>query len=283
MPPAADDRYLRYVLARMSAFRNIWWSLANEYDLMKAKSTQDFDRFFHIVQQHDPVPHLRSIHYSNTPYDYARPYVTHACMQSSKFDATPEWLALWRKPLLFDEVQYEGNLNRRWGNLSGEEMTRRFWLGVIGGAYVTHGENYLDPNQPFEENSTPTLWWSHGGTLHGASPTRIAFLRKLVEETAPATTVAAPAIRTGLDPQPNPYYLNATALNAAATAPQQILYYMDYHQPIYYEFPLPEGTWTAELIDPWEMKITPIPGTHTGKPKLKLAGRPYQALRFRRV
>jgi hypothetical protein len=37
MPAEADDRYLRYVLARMSAYRNIWWSLANEFDLMKAR------------------------------------------------------------------------------------------------------------------------------------------------------------------------------------------------------------------------------------------------------
>src|SRR5580693_4182740 len=45
MSREADDRYLRYVLARLSAYRNIWWSLANEYDLMKAKSVQDFDHF----------------------------------------------------------------------------------------------------------------------------------------------------------------------------------------------------------------------------------------------
>jgi hypothetical protein len=59
MPPAADELYLRYVLARMSAYPNIWWSLANEFDLMKGKSVQDFDRFFHVVEAHDPVSHLR--------------------------------------------------------------------------------------------------------------------------------------------------------------------------------------------------------------------------------
>jgi hypothetical protein len=29
------------------------------------------------------------------------------------------------------------------------------------------------------------------------------------------------------------------------------LYFMDYHQPNYYGFPLPDGSYTAELIDPW--------------------------------
>ena len=86
MTAEADDRYLRYALARMSAYRNVWWSMANEFDLMKAKSAQDFDRFFHIVEQHDPVGHLRSVHYSHTMYDYSKPWVTHASLQTSKFD-----------------------------------------------------------------------------------------------------------------------------------------------------------------------------------------------------
>jgi len=38
--------------------------MANEYDLMRAKSTQDFDRLFHIVEEKDAYRHLRSIHYS---------------------------------------------------------------------------------------------------------------------------------------------------------------------------------------------------------------------------
>lgn len=30
MPDEADDRYLRYTVSRLAAFRNVWWSLANE-------------------------------------------------------------------------------------------------------------------------------------------------------------------------------------------------------------------------------------------------------------
>lgn len=232
----------------MSAYRNIWWSLANEYDLMHAKTLQDFDRFFHIVERHDPAGHLRSVHYSKVMYDYAQPWVTHASLQTYQFEAAAEWLEAWRKPIVCDEIMYEGNLNKRWGNLSGEEMTRRFWLGVIAGCYVTHGETYLDPDQPLDENTTPTLWWAHGGTLRGTSPARIGFLRKLVEGAE-------------LEASGAQYYLNARTTD-------EIFYYMDFHQPVYYEFPLPEGKFTAELIDPWEMKVS---------------GRPYQALRFRRA
>lgn len=270
MSPEDDDRYLRYVLARLSAHRNVWWSLANEFDLMKAKTVADFDRLFHLVEQHDPVVHLRSVHYSKTMYDYTHSWVTHASLQSYDFEAAAGWLKAWGKPIVYDEVMYEGNLNRRWGNISGEEMTRRFWLGVIAGCYVTHGETYLDPSKPLDENTTPTLWWSHGGTLRGTSPDRIAFLRKLVEEAA------------GLEAVASPYYLSAASLDATGRM-TAILYYMDFHQPIFFEFPLPEGSFTAELIDPWQMTVTVVQGNFSGKTKLRLLARPYQAVRFRRI
>lgn len=281
MSPEADDRYLRYVLARLSAYRNIWWSLANEFDLMKAKSGADFDRFFHLVEQHDPVGHLRSVHYSKTMYDYSRPWVTHASLQSYDFEAAAGWLKAWGKPIVYDEVMYEGNLNRRWGNISGEEMTRRFWLGLIAGCYVTHGETYLDPEQPLDENATPALWWSHGGTLHGTSPARIAFLRTLVEETAAGATRESK--RTGLEAGASPYYLNASSVDASGLLTEEIFYYMDLHQPIYYEFSLPKGSFTAEMIDPWQMAVATLPGRFSGKTTLKLSSRPYQAVRFRRI
>jgi hypothetical protein len=63
--------------------------------------------------------------------------------------------------------------------------------------------------------------------------------------------------------------------------PAAILYYFDLHQPIQYTFPLGAGTYRAELIDPWQMTITPIAGTFSGKPTLQLPGKPFQAIRFR--
>jgi len=118
MSAESDDRYLRYVLARMSAYRNIWWSLANEFDLMKTKSTQDFDRFFHIVEQHDPVGHLRSVHYSHVQYDYSHPWVTHASLQTSNFEAAAMLNACRSRLLRRGDVRGQsqqpmGNLWRR--------------------------------------------------------------------------------------------------------------------------------------------------------------------------
>jgi hypothetical protein len=285
MSAEADDRYLKYVLARFSAFRNIWWSMANEYDLMRAKKMADWDRLFHIVETEDPYAHLRSIHYSHTAYDYSRPWVTHGCMQSAKFEDAGTYLSDWNKPVLFDEVQYEGNLNARWGNLTGDEMARRFWLGVIMGAYVTHGETLLDPDAAMDTEVTPTLWWSHGGKLKGTSPAQIAFLRKIVEESN--RNHDGVVVRTGFESPANTYeanyYLHATVSTLETRKPQTILYFFDYHQPLWYQFPLPEGTFKAEHIDPMMMTVTPIEGTHSGKAKIRLSGKTFRALRFTAV
>jgi len=179
--------------------------------------------------------------------------------------------------VLFDEVQYEGNLNRRWGNISGDEMARRFWLGVIAGCYVTHGETLLDPDTAMEEDATPTLWWSHGGVLKGNSPAKIAFLRKLVEESGLGD------VRFGLEAQASPYYLNATVYAQGGKQAKTVLYFLDDHQPVWYEFPLPEGTFAVEAIDPMAMKVEALPGTFSGKARIRLAGKPFRAMRFRAV
>ncbi len=262
MSPEADERYLRYVVARLGAYANVWWSLANEFDLMKSKTTADFTRLLQTVQQADPYQHLRSIHYSRVMYDYASPSVTHASLQTAAFDKASEWLEAWRKPIVFDEVMYEGNLDRRWGNISGEEMTRRFWLGILAGCYVTHGETYFPPPHSVPED---VIWWAKGGVLRGTSPARIGFLRRLLDSIAP----------TGLETAHDPYYLNATGKSG-------ILYYFDFHQPAEYEFPLGEATYRAELVDPWNMTVTPVSGTFTGKVRIPLTGNAYAAIIFRK-
>jgi hypothetical protein len=259
MPASVDDRYLRYTVARLSAFRNVWWSMANEWDFMKSKTQADFDRFFRIVQQHDPYQHLRSIHNGTVLYDHSKPWVTHASVQGDDFARTPEYLSTWKKPVIWDECKYEGNIPRRWGDISALEMVRRFWLGTAFGSYVGHGETYLDPND--------VLWWSKGGVLHGESPKRIAFLSEIIRQ-FPAE---------GIDPLPNQKYA------AAGREGEFYLFFFDLHQPAEMEFELPSATsFRADIIDPWQMTITACPGVYSGKFTLKLPGKPWQAVRFRK-
>jgi hypothetical protein len=149
MTATEDDYYLRYVVSRLAAFRNVWWSLANEYDFMEEKQVGDWDRFFNIVLETDPYKHLCSIHNGYLIYNHTQPWVTHASIQngSAVKDAARAILYrdVYRKPIVFDEVVYEGDVPRRWGNLSAEEMVHRFWEGTIAGTYVGHGETYLHP------------------------------------------------------------------------------------------------------------------------------------------
>jgi hypothetical protein len=77
--------------------------------------------------------------------------------------------------------------------------------------------------------------------------------------------------------------LNATVYAADGIAAKAILYFFDDHQPIWYEFPLPGGTFRAEMIDPFAMTTTALPGTFSGKAKVRLSGRPFRAMRFRAV
>jgi hypothetical protein len=259
MPAEVDDRYLHYVVARLAAYRNVWWSMANEWDFMRRKTLADFDRYFRIVQEADPYQRLRSIHNGTVLYDHAKPWVTHASIQGEDFARTTAWLEAYRKPVIFDECQYEGNIPNRWGNISAQEMVRRFWLGAVSGAYAGHGETYLHPQD--------ILWWSKGGVFHGESPQRIAFLRRVLE--------ATPA--PGLRPLPNQKF------PAAAVEDKFYLFYFDTHQPALADLELPSNAaFQAAVLDPWAMTATPLPGTYRGKFSIRLPGKPNLVLRFTR-
>ena len=174
MDAESDDRYLRYLVARLSAFRNVWWSLANEFDFMKAKVESDWDRFFQIIQTHDPYQHLRSVHNGARWYDHAKPWVTHASVQSRTVEDMTKWRTQYNKPVIDDECCYEGNIPAEWGNIPPQEMVRMFWEGTLRGGYIGHGETYLHPED--------ILWWAKGGVLHGGSRERIAFYKRVLGE-----------------------------------------------------------------------------------------------------
>jgi hypothetical protein len=266
MPAEADDRYLRYVVARLAAYRNVWWSMANEYDLMREKSMADWDRFFRIVQERDPYQHLRSVHNWHEFYDHGKPWVTHQSIQHSDLAKTNEWRALYRKPVVVDECCYEGNIPQHWGNISAQEMVHRFWEGTVRGGYVGHGETYLAP--------ADILWWSKGGVLHGQSPERIAFLRKILSR--------SPVER--LDPLDPPSSTPAERYPCAGTEGEYYLCYFGVHQPAAMTLRLPEGNrYRGEIIDTWEMDTTPIQETLEGECTVELPGKPYMAVQLHKV
>lgn len=265
MSQSADDRYLRYLTARLSAYRNVWWSLANEYDLMWSKEQADWERFAQIVTENDPARHLISIHNCHGFYDYTRPWVTHCSVQRvdvyKTAENTNDWRNEWNKPIVIDECAYEGDIDMGWGNITGQEMVRRFWEGAIRGGYVGHGETYLHPGD--------ILWWSKGGKLYGSSPERIAFLRKIMEE-GPAG---------GLNPLKSEW-----DVPSAGIQDEYYLFYYGFNQPRYRHFNMKPGIrYKAEVIDTWNMTIEEREGIFEGEFRVELPGRPYMAVRLKKA
>ena len=295
MSPTQDDRYLRYVVARLAAFPNVWWSMANEYDLMPNKSLADWDRYIRIVAETDPHGHLLSVHNCFEFYDYRHPAITHCSIQHEATGMAAAWRDTYRKPVSIDECCYEGDIAEAWGNISGREMTHRFWTGVVNGAYVTHGETY--------DNATETVWWAKGGALIGESVPRIAFLRQILEEgpeegldpveytfpyrmalagdrtrvTMPRLT-APPAGEAAWEPRIVPMF---------ALAGQPHRYYMVYfgtRQPHEFMVPVPPGeSYSATLVDTWDMTRTEIAAEVRRGDVLDVPPKSYQAIIFRRV
>ena len=265
MNAAADDLYVKYVTARLASHRNIWWSLANEYDLMFEKTTEDWERFAAIVQENDPNQHLLSIHNCREFYDHSRPWVTHCSIQRRDIYKTAEMTTEWReqygKPVVIDECAYEGNIDQGWGNITGEEMTRRFWEGAIRGGYVGHGETYVHPED--------ILWWAKGGELRGTSPDRIGFLRRILEESP------------GGHLEPLPGHWDAPS---AGIKDRYELIYFGFNQPTYRRFVKPQDqTFEIDVIDTWNMTVETLPGTFSGRFRIELPGRQFVAVRLRAV
>ena len=272
MTKEQDDLYWNYAIARFAAYRNVWWSLANEYDLFPTKTIEDWERYASIILEKDPYRHLRSIHNCKPFYDHNRPWITHCSIQRQDLYKTTELANQWRekyqKPVVFDEIAYEGNIQHGWGNISAEELTRRFWEAACRGTYPGHGETYMDPSD--------VLWWSHGGVLHGESWKRFELLHQIMTET--------PGV--GLMPFNRP-----GGWDEVCAVPEKefmlpvksyYLFYYSFMRPSFRDFYFDDETeFTVRVIDTWEMTVEER-GTFKGKFRVELPGKQYMAVQIRR-
>lgn len=299
MSAGACDAYLRYVVARYGAFRNVWWSLANEYDLIRTKTAADWERYGALIAASEPWHHMCSVHNCMPYFDFSRPWVTHQSLQRQDFyrhvEYTDELLEKHGKPVVWDEICYEGNIGLGWGNINGRELVRRFWEAFLRGGHAGHGETFLDAGPMSgrraeltsrgsaapEDRRRPSdiLWWSHGGTLKGESAPRLAFLRKIVEETP------GRFIRVGKGmfdevvgcpdtdrPRPDRPW-----------AHDYCIHYLGLCQPVYRVLYLPEDErYEVEVIDTWNMTVTPA-GIHSGETRIDLPGNQYMAIRVKKL
>jgi hypothetical protein len=272
MDTQTDERYIRYVIARFSAYKNVWWSMANEYDFMRAKKMEDWDKFIELFAENDPYNHLRGIHNGAVWYDHKNPLITHASIQSEETFRAKELRIKYKKPVVFDECRYEGNVPWSWGNLTPQEMVNKFWRCVTNGGFAGHGETYVTETpvkMPHESNDN--LWWSKGGILRGQSPERILFLKNIIES--------------------SPGYLKPANLfewwmpfSAVSYKDEYYLAYYNMDQPRSQILNLPEKSkYTIEIIDAWNMTITPVEGEFSGRSLVVLPQKPFTGLRITKI
>ena len=264
----ADDRYLAYITARLAAFHNVWWSMANEFDFMRAKKREEWDRFCSVVRKNDPYRHLLSIH-NGMPqdmYEHDKPWISHVSLQWQEED--PGFVRTLRdkygKPVVVDECGYEGPINHGWGNLTPQELNHKCWSFVIqGGHAACHGETYYRNDE--------ILWWAKGGPLHGKSPARMAFMRKTLE-------------RCAWPMEPSPVVGSWDFKAVGSDRAGDYLLYFGRKQPAFRDVNLPKGKrFRAEVIDTWNMTVTKLPGRYRGWCRILLPARPWIVLRLKTV
>ena len=258
-----NEKYVRYLIARISAYRNVWWSLANEWDIPEIKVAIDWEGIGTLLQNEDPFQRLRSIHnwYSDEShfYDHTRPWITHVSAQTYYFFNAIKWRNKYKKPLLFDEMRYEGDVPSGWGNMTGKEMTSYFWKAGLSGGYGMHSDTYRNDS----DEETEVRWWAKGGSLVGESPRRIAFFRKIMED-APIKEMTPHLVSlSGLTvPEHIPDKADARLIenlnNNIYTLSKEGKYYLSYTTDSAQTIELNLGgkrDYTFEVIDTWNMKI----------------------------
>ena len=281
------ETYLDYAIRRLAAFPNIWWSMANEFDLMKY-SKEEWLELTHFVRTNDPYGHLLSNHNCIEFWDFDNEDTTHICLQIKECNEVSGFIRRYNKPLMIDECCYEGNIAYEWGNISGFEMVNRFWLTLSQGGYCTHGETFLSEDD--------ILWWSRGGILKGQSPERIAFLKNIIDSLPePVTYKGFEFTREKYDEiNADPSCAENDFWRAVASVPWDrakgamlngkefagcsgdnvYIKYMGRTCPGITDFHLsPDKEYNVEIIDVWNMTREVIMERVSGSIKVKLPGK----------
>ncbi len=153
---------------------------------------------------------------------------------------------MYRKPIVLDEILYEGDVPERWGRLEPQQLVHEFWISTVSGCYASHGESFV--------RDDGSLHIVAGGPLRGESPARLAFLRGILEE------VDGP----GLDPIDN-WWDDAFV---AGVPGELYVQYLGRRAPATWTFRLPRASasgalkagdrFEVDVIDTWNMTVTSV-------------------------
>jgi len=269
-----DEGYIRYAVARLSAYRNVWWTLTNEFDLYPQFGIhKDWRALGELLEMSDPYRHLRGIHNSCVGfYDNSESWITHVILQDitlQRLTPVPRNNSAMSldarkvgKPVVVDEYGYEGDIAMTWGSLAPREAVEMHWSIVMGGAYGSHGETYF---------GTPP------GDFVGEAPERLAFLKGIMTQTDFQKLVPLPEVMSGQDPAVTVLGTPGLCYIFHFDQPKEVASWnLGFFGPATPSHPLPiksgavnpntfskpapqftiaDGVYRVEVIDTWQMKV----------------------------
>lgn len=260
MPAEARNRFIRYLAARLSAYRNVWWCLCEDTDAMPGWSAADWEHVAEALQQSDVHGRLRTLCGESRPYEHQRPWTTHTSVRHihvPRQDELLDWRRQTHRPLLIDDPGFEGEKPDDHASLSAEELVHRGWQAVVAGAYPGHGEMLDDGGG--------RAWSYHGGGTVGEAVERFIFLRNVIEDGPPI----------GFEPI-GPY--------VAHKADKLYLHYFGPLRPRSWPLSLTRhAVYQIDWIDPFAMTIEEVDGHYRHGDAAPMPARPYTVLRARRV
>lgn len=241
------DSFDPEVVNRLAAYRNLTWCIENTSDV-RAVAEQ--------IAEHDSGRHLISAYAEADP---GVPWLTHLSVPLENLRGVSALRRDYDKPVHVDACGYEGNGSTPDTSLTAQEMLTRIWEGTVRGAYVTHGEWYVD------HASGP---WSDGGVRPtGVAAQRLRLLREVLDE-----------LPDGVEPIDD--YRDAPTL---AVPGSYYLQYLGEHQFPDRTFSLPAGTYQVEVLDVWNHSVRRTVETVAESLTVRLPGTQYQAIQIRRT
>jgi hypothetical protein len=243
----ADPVVVRDLVNRLAAYRNVTWCL---------KAGPEARGIAELIAELDSGRHLISMHEATDP---GTPWLTHVSVRLENLRGVSALRRDFAKPIFVDACGHEGNGTTPDTSLRPEEMLTRIWEGTVRGAYVTHGEWYVDAE---------TGPWSAGGARPGGVVAqRLRLLREVLDE-----------LPDGVEPIDD--YRDAPTL---AVPGSYYLQYLGEHQFPDRTFSLPSGVYDVDVLDVWNHSVRRTRETVADTLTVRLPGTQYQAIQIRRA
>lgn len=251
--PDRWQRYLRLIVARFAAFRNVSWCLAVDADLGVVPD-RTWDEVLRVLAESDHGHRLRTVG-AGEGFDFGHRLISHCSVRTEQPRVCSVLVPRYRKPVVLDDLGAEGDSSRPRQSRTAEDLVADCWEAVCRGGYATHAEFFSG------------RWSQRGGALEGAAAPRLAFLREMLDPAPAGLGYAAAAYDASTLEAPGEFYLQ----------------YLGAHRFRTRRFRLPDDAhFRVEVLDTWTCRIEQVASGVSGDYELQLPDRLYNAVRILR-